>query len=335
MRSVFGVVAAISLSLFGIDNAASQSARPTSVTDDAGVTSVEDVVVVGATARQLADNFVDSVGASVPGRKLATWRDQICVGVAGMQPEPARLMADRVSDWGHSLGLRVGQPGCRPTILILAAADGDAAARALVASQPRNFRTGVSGTTHGAAALREFQNSGKLVRWWHVSLPVIADTSLPAVRLRGQDPISLGEVQKPSDVGSYGSITTATRLSDNTRDELVLVTIIVEDSSLDEVTFSQLVEYVSMISLAQIDFDASPSALSILNLFQKEGVVESLTEWDRAYLQALYATSSDGSSLTANDSAIADALVRNVRNGPAGVSAAAIMPDPGPISGPR
>jgi hypothetical protein len=56
-------------------------------------------------------------------------------------------------------------------------------------------------------------------------------------------------------------------------------------------TFGQLADYIAMISLARIDLDADfGDAGSILRVFAKnaEGAPKRLTNWDHAFLKALY-----------------------------------------------
>lgn len=314
--SINAAAAAVVAFVVASASAEAQTRPDTPLADQEAPTVVEDVTVVGVHAEQATSDYVTSVGAPANGRKLATWKQRICVGVGGMQAEPAAAIADRISDWGYSLGLRVGEPGCEPNIVILAVENGDSTARELVTRQPQNFRTGVSGTTAGTAALREFQNSGRSVRWWQVSLPVNADTLTPIVRLRGQPIFPGGTITKPSDLGSFGRSTTGSRLSDNTRDILSHVIVVIEASALDDVNFSQLTDYISMVSLAQIDANASPVASSILNLFADDPALErpeTLTQWDRSYLQALYTTPQRAISAGQNRQSVADRMRSNVQ----------------------
>lgn len=276
-------------------------------------TAVDDVVVLGKTPRQTIEAFVDAVGAAAPGRKLAVWHDRICVGVIGMQADAARLMADRILDWSAELGVRTGDSGCRPNVLIVAAEDGNAMARELVATQSRAFRPGYGGATLGPAALRAFQTSGNSVRWWHTSMPVNSDTGRPVVRPRDQEPFAspAGGITRPADLGPFGMITTASRISDNTRDDLRSIFVVVENRALDRANFQQLTDYVAMIVLAQVDPQTSPPLPSILHLFEKNSAfaqAPSLTSWDTAYLRALYATYQGRASSGANSTAIALAM---------------------------
>lgn len=276
---------------------------------------LDEVLVEGVRVREAAEAFVRSVAEPVEGRKAARWRRSVCVGVGGMQAEPARFMVDRVSDWAGSVGLTIEPPGCKPQIFIVATDDGDATARALVASRPREFRTGVSQSDQGATALAAFQNSGRLIRWWHVSLPVNGDTGAPIRSLPGQQPFTSPDMMtRPSDFGPYGMTVSASRLTDETEDDLVQAIIVVDTAALDQANFVQITDYVAMVALAQVDPDAEPATPSILRLFMPGEVHEEmLTRWDRAYLDALYRTSQMGSGAASNLSAIAGSLTRDLR----------------------
>ncbi|WP_292084370.1 MULTISPECIES: hypothetical protein [unclassified Brevundimonas] len=280
---------------------------------DAAASQVEDILVQGLRNDQIAQQFASTVGAPATGRKLAVWRMPICVGTVGMRGEPARAMIDRVSDWGYSLGLRIGAPGCRPNILIVTAENGDEAARSMAVTHRRVFRTGTSGTTAGAAALRAFQTSGRPIRWWHTSMPINTDTGKPAVRVRGEDPFGAREIRTPADLGPYGVIVQPSRLRDETQDDLRQALIILENSALDQADFMQVADYVAMVALAQISADTSPPTASILHLFDAaKAPSETLTAWDQAYLQALYASDQSKASQGANEATIASAMVRIV-----------------------
>lgn len=78
-------------------------------------TRVDDVIVTGRPLDVQVDRFVDTVTAPPPGRGPARWseRSGICVGVVNLAPALAQNIADRVSDIADSMGVPVGEPGCR------------------------------------------------------------------------------------------------------------------------------------------------------------------------------------------------------------------------------
>ena len=278
-------------------------------------TDLGEIVVEGQRLRDVANAYVRSIAAPVVGRKAAKWSHDICVGVMGLQREAAGQMADRVSDWAFSLGLAIKAPGCEPDVIIVVAENGDEAARQMVRSKPRLFRTGISHSDVGGAALRRFQNSGQTVRWWHVSVPVDDDSGQPIGRLPGQAPFAGGEIRSANDAGAFGRINRhPSRLSDASRDDLMRAIVVIDADAFDQAGFGQVADYVSMVALAQIAPDAQPTAPSILNLFEAGAQQEdTLTSWDVGYLHALYSTSQNRIGQNANLSRLASSVAQELR----------------------
>lgn len=266
------------------------------------LTQVEDVAAAPAPQQQTVQAFVASVAAPAPGRKPAAWRAPICVGVTGIRSEAAQALADRILDWGYVLGLTTGQPGCTPNIFVVVTDNGNTTAQALVRSRPREFRTGASGVNRNDAALTAFQTSERRIRWWHISLPVNSDTGAPIVRLPGQRAFMVPEqMTSPQNFGDYNNSAAPSRIAEQSRDDLKQAIIVVEIAAFDDASFTQIADYVAMAALAQIDPDSAPPAPSILHLFSSSRAHEpSLSRWDRAYLEALYApsTASAGGGVT-------------------------------------
>lgn len=304
--------------------AAIMQAIPTPPPQDptAPTAQLDEVLVDGRRNPDAARQFVRSVAAPVGDRGLARWRDPICVGVANLPAAAAQQMADRVSDWAHSLGLEIGAPGCRPNIFIAATDDGDAMARDMVRSRRREFRTGVSGTDRGGAALRAFQNSGRLIRWWHVSLPVDDETGNPVRRLPGQAPVEWTgrRLEKLTDFGVNSLLASPSRLSSQIRDDLQQAIIVVDIDALDQATFAQVTDYVALVALAQIDAEAETGGFNtILNLFDSTApAAGAMTDWDAAFLRGLYGAEYGRANPNADASAVADAMERSLTTDPAG-----------------
>jgi hypothetical protein len=321
----FSVTASLTLALASFSLQAVVPGAPQQVPEAASSAQLEDVLVEGRRDPVATLEFVRSIASPVDDRSLAVWRDPVCVGVADMQGEAARFMVDRISDWAASLGLRVGAPGCRPNILVIASGDGDATARDLVAARRRDFRTGVTGAHLGAAALRVFQSSGRPVRWWHVSLPVRDDNGSAIRRLPGQAPVDLTgrDMRRPMDLGVNSQSVLPTRLDRPGRDDLQQVIIVMDSEALEHASFAQVTDYIAMVALAQINAEADTrGANSILNLFDPSTPPpETLTEWDKAFLGGLYGTEQNRANPNANISAVADAMSRQL-------SEAASVPNP-------
>lgn len=286
---MIGILAAAAL-MVSVQTSAEQQAT-TAAPQDVPSTQLEDVTVTGRTLDQLIGKFVDEVAEPNRGRGLARWMGGVCVGAANLRPEAAQYIVDRVSTVAEDVGLHTGGPGCSPNLLIVATSDSEILARGMLAARPTAFRMGGGGMDRGGAALRDFQNTSRPIRWWQVSMPVDADSGARATRLPGDcEPAacnkSLGGVLGFAPVIS---VFAASRLHTQIVDDIFRTVVIVDVDDVSGLTALQIADYIAMVSLAQIDPDADTSAYaSILNVFDEGSESPSLTGWDKAYLAGLY-----------------------------------------------
>lgn len=265
---------------------------------DPAVTDLGEVIVNNRPAKQVASSFVETIGAPATARRLARWHGSVCVSVANLATEPAQYLIDRVSTVAEDLGLQVGEPGCTANVVIVAAADASGIADAMVEEYSRAFRPGGSGMTLPVSALRDFRTSDRPVRWWHVSVPVDSESGERAVRLPGEEPPTI-------------NVSRASRLRTDIRDDLAKVFIVIDVNRLEGTTLVQLADYVAMIAMAQVDASASTTGLpTILNLFEEPAATPGLTDWDLAYLQALYGSETSRSTAGGQATDIIDLMLR-------------------------
>lgn len=243
---------------------------------------VDDVIVEGRRGQNLAREFVGAVSAPARNRGMARWHGEVCVSVANFRNDGAQYIVDRISDVAEGLGLGTGGPGCRANIVIAFTDEADALAATLVEENRRAFRTGLSVTDRGPAALRRFQTSDAPVRWWHVSLPVDSETGARAVRLPGEDP----DTETPV-ISTFA----ASRLNTQIRDDLNKVLIIVDIERAAGVDLAALADYLAFIAMVQVDAEADVSGFdTVLNLFDAPGAGGGMSVWDETYLTAVYST---------------------------------------------
>lgn len=266
-------------------------------------TQLEDVVVEGRALEALVRSYVNDVSQPANNRGLARWNRPICVGVINLDNVAGQYVIDRISDVARELGVEAGEPGCRPNILIVAAVDGAGLATAIVEDRPRNFDLRHNGTDAGTRAFRHFRTGDQPVRWWQISMPINADNGERAVRLPGDD--------QPPRIHVFA----ASRLRTQIRDDLLRTVIIVDVDRLGGASLVQLADYLTLVALAQVDGEADVSAYpTILNLFADPATApETLTDWDRSYLTALY--EHDQFRINRNNQvrAVAEAVTRDRR----------------------
>jgi hypothetical protein len=271
-------------------------------TQEAPATQLDEVVVTGRQLDQMIEQFVGQVAEPNNHRGMARWNRRLCVGVANLRPEAAQYIVDRVSTVAEDLGLTTGDPGCRPNLLIVATEDGEAASRTMVREREKDFREGGAGMDRGRAALIDFQETDRPIRWWQVSLPVDSESGTRAVRLPGDCEQPACAMPDGAAMG-YAPVTymnSASRLRTDIVDDIFRTVVIVDIDDVSDLSILQLADYIAMVSLAQINPDADTSAYgTILNVFADPSAVPTLTSWDLAYLQGLYGAEQSDRNRTA------------------------------------
>lgn len=264
---------------------------------DSEPTPVDDVVVSGRSLRETVEAFVSGITSPPPGHGPARWHRRVCVGVVNLRPDAAQQVIDQVSRAATLVDLEPLGPGCSPNILVIATADADGLANALVEGKPNAFRPDYAGAAQSAQALNSFRASDQPVRWWHVSMPVVRDTGTPAVRLPRQGP---------------PMIPGAGRLRTEVTNRLLRSFVILDVTKMEGTTFQQVGDYVAMVALAQIDPDADTSSFNtVMNVFNNQ--TASLTDWDQAYLRSLYGAYLNERNTNAQVTSVGNVMVRDRR----------------------
>jgi hypothetical protein len=251
----------------------------------------EEIVVRGRRMSEIksdlrihVNTFIGQITEPPEGRGFARWHRQVCVSVSNLERDTAQYLVDRIARLALEVGLMPGEPGCRPDVIVIFTTDGKTTAAYLVKNEPTLLRPfGDGGFQLGVEALREFEETDKPVRWWHVSMPVDAVTGSPAVRVAGES-LTAGATKG---IRVFGP----SRIHSGVRDELQHVVIIVDGPKLQGrgTTWQQLGDYLALIALAQVDLDAKPTAYdSILNLFDNPAAYSGLTDWDLSFVRSLY-----------------------------------------------
>jgi hypothetical protein len=234
--------------------------------------------------KRRAQSFVQHVTSPDRERSLRTWRTPVCPLVAGMTREQAEAVLARLSEIALTAGVPLAPEHCRPNVLIVASAAPDKLAAAWVAKSPRLFNG-------RPAEVDAFVKSARPVRVWRN-----ANLSSPeGIALVG----GAGEVLGPAlQFDSYPTehFSDPTRLQWDTVLALRSAIVILDSRKLEDLTVGQVADYVAFASLADVELDAGAGdAPSILRLFDAPSAgsepPDGLTDWDKAYLKALYHTS--------------------------------------------
>lgn len=273
--------------------------QPASAPDSEG-TTVDSLVVTARPAPEASaiEAFVATVADETGSKRLGRWDRKVCPGVMGFRPQYAQLILDRIAASAVEIGLEVGEPGCKPNIIIFGTADSDALTRDLVKEYPSAFAKYDDGIRATKASFEAFMASKAPIRWWHVTRRTTAD---------GQQ-YNRGDQVRVRSVG---------RLSVGTRDDFDRVIIVMDVTRMGRLRMSSLADYIAMVGLAQIDPEAEITGVSsVLNLFSDRAAgvepVAAMTEWDKAYLKGLYGAKRDARRGTDQQEDITRAMARDL-----------------------
>jgi hypothetical protein len=282
-------------------------AQPAAATD-------EEVVVrpPAASDQEAVRSYVQTLTTPTRTRSpMPRWYGPLCVGVVGMQAAQAQVFNDRIGEVAEAVRLQVQGPGCRPNVLIHFTSDSAGLTRRLADQNNLISANNATGNSRGEEALRDFVDQSRAVRWWHVSRTGTDGVSFgrdsqqngEQERTRVQEFTGAGggnsEEQAEFDMQDQTSeeVTSGTRVREVSRlrggvmEMMDYVIIVIDANQVSHTTVGSLADYVSMVTLAQINPDAETAeAPTILNLFDQGANPRptELTSWDLAYLRGLY-----------------------------------------------
>lgn len=238
-----------------------------------------DIVVTGTRDRdrdRQVSSFVNALTKAPVGGQISRFEETVCPAAIGLTPRQNEIVAARLRTVAKAVGLKVGEEGCKPNVSVIVAQDRDAMVRDIRSkwTDPLGDRVKVPNQPGPAVAL-------------HVEGLLDAD-GIPA-----------GVKQDEGD-GRSGFYTvelgqTSSRLRPASRPHFLGSILVVEPVALDGLTTVQLADYAAMRLLARTDpsrLDKSASTiLTLLDAPMNSAVPVTLTQWDFAFLKALYGSS--------------------------------------------
>ncbi|KCZ50954.1 hypothetical protein HY29_06280 [Hyphomonas beringensis] len=266
------------------------------------------VTVTGYTFKDSFDFATELSAVPRKSKLLARWNLGICPAVSGIPADKAQMIADRIAMRAMAVGLKPGEPGCKPNIAIIISPDGNAATQAIYENDPKVFS--LSGdptvTTMGKFAFEDFLKTPRPVRWWHVS-----ETKSE----QGHEMSSGGQYFSRGGAANMPTVSTtsSSRLKGSYRQDLNHAVIVVDVALAQGVSLEALADYLAFVSLVQIDPDAETAGFdTVLNLFDETGVhdtsITGMSEWDVAYLKALYSAKRNAKTARQQEREIAETM---------------------------
>jgi hypothetical protein len=249
---------------------------------DAESTGVElDPVVVEAERRRASidrqvSEFVYSIAGSARVESLERWKVPVCPVVVGLADAEAGFVEQRVAQVAADAGAPLGKDGCAANFVVVLTPDPKALLKGWWSEDHTLFNR-----DRGLGGVNRMIRTDQPVRVWHNACNVPP--------LRGY--------YEPSGQLDCGTGVTGSRLVHAAVRAIYSVIVVVDLARIEGLTFNQLSDYVAMVGLAKIRSDPEVGAVpSILALFAADeaGRPDGMTDWDRSFLGAVYATT-DGS----------------------------------------
>lgn len=275
---------------------------------------VPDVLVTG-TQDEMVRRYVDTLpDVNRPDEPLARFDRRVCPGVVNLEAH-AQAIVDRIAASATASGLTVGAPGCSPNILVVFTNDADRMAAELRRAAPVVFDDMARARRSGRRQLEAFLESDAPVRWWQSTAdePAIRGIDLSLISSSWERP---GDDPRPTYAGAGSSRSrTGSYMSSATRMDISMAVVIIDMDQIGAVNLNAIADYAAFVALGQIDPEADTSNMdTILNLFRPDaGRINGMSQFDSAYLRALYRARGDVARASQQKSEIAAEMVRDLR----------------------
>jgi hypothetical protein len=256
--------------------AEAQAPRPTS-------SPQSQVTVEGhrETLQRRVQKFIAQITAGPPDTSLERWRRPVCPLVAGLPAGQGEAMLTRLSQIATKAGVPLAPKRCAANLIVTVTPD------------PKEFleawrqRSGAQIFEDATpTSIQLFIDTARPVRaWYNAQLDDQHGVRLPKLLVASVEDPAGNEVF----VNRHAE---DTRIELNALEELTSVILVVDAQSIQHLTIGQVADYVGMVGLGKLNTDAPTADVpTILNLFTStQSTPTGLTEWDEAFLYALYHT---------------------------------------------
>jgi hypothetical protein len=224
---------------------------------------------------------------------FARWDTPICPLIAGLPRDDGEFVLTRLSEIAASVGAPLGPRQCRANFIVLVTSDPVASLKTWAARAHYQHLFGEA----DPEKIEIFLKTQRAIRVWYNEQQSAAEDgsaltpgSQIGVVTSSQTHSSSPGLDLP---GPTFQSYMATRLEWTAVWTISSVIEIVDAEAMKGLTFGQLADYIAMTGLAKFNLDADfGTAPTILRLFNgtDDAKPSSLSDWDKAYLKALYHT---------------------------------------------
>ena len=243
----------------------------------------DDIVVRGQRDKEV-ETFVRSLTESRDGRQVARWNGRICPKVVGLWPERATMITDRIAAVAKLIDVSIRvPPKCEANTVVAFTSHADLFTAKMIDAVPALI-TDVD--YYGLPRRKQLARylAPRAVRWFSINATTLSD---------GQHAGAVDRNGAGMAVDAAPNSMPASRITALTRENTIATLIVVDESKLAGIKWSQLADYLAMVAFAQpaidADFAGSDSVMAIFAA-RDSGVAgpAGLTARDEGFIKALY-----------------------------------------------
>lgn len=231
-------------------------------------------------ARERAVEFVRQVGVARGQQAAARWIDPVCPRVAGIAEPYAGIVVARMRAIAVEAGMRVGRENCDPNISVSFVGDAEALMREIDRRSSTRLRE------VPVEARDALVNGDAPIRWWYLT----GTRSRHGMRRAPQTLAVEGGGGQASQaiqveaVSHYDSSVISTQINR----AIVDASVVIDLDRVEGRMLETVAAYAAFVAFAEVRASDTPPPGSILGMFGPEPETRSLTDWDLAFLRALY-----------------------------------------------
>lgn len=289
--------------------AVAQAAVPQAASPSESAAEADPAIIVEGTPKTDAEirtealAFVRAVAAAPNSSdQLARWNEPICVKVIGAIGAEEGPILERIREVASDAGIRIAKrKGCDPNILIAFTSDPSGVVREVFARQPHRARS------IPVAERSDLVEGAYPVRWWYDlkmegrygEAPVGDSPALLNALDTSRGSVSTGKFAQSENQAGNVSDYSSSLIGSKSRQSIGAATVVIDVHRVRKLPHDAVASFVALVALAPLKLPPRPVPTpTITNLFSAASDVraEDLTEWDRAYLAALYKVPANRSS---------------------------------------
>lgn len=253
--------------------------------------STTDIVVEGERyppeqARQISVDILGDFGVAQANAPAARWTEPICLRVIGLSDRHTAIVEARIREVATAVRAPLARGKCSGNAVVTFTGDGAQVTGEIARRAPNRLR-------EVPEALRSRYVTDTLpARWWYSTGTGAADgmaassVGPPGVNYEGADSgaTALGMS------GDEGTVVThrSSLVSTQTARSIHSATVIIDATQTGGAAIETLADFAALVLLAEVKPGARSSSISVLAAFGGYDPPKGLTDWDMAFLKALY-----------------------------------------------